>query len=118
MVIFGVVLAVQGELGWWAAPVAGVGIASGTVIGYFSLRNRWGERPDADQQPLPTYRRVWVRVSDRALKWWMWLGLAGAILYLLDLLRGARGVSALIGVVGGVWLFTTTRAERSRRTRT
>ncbi len=115
MLFFAVLVAVQGELDVRFIPVAALSIAVGTIAGYLGQRRRWGQRPDADDQPLPTRRRVWTRTSDGALRWWMWSGLVGSVLSLIDLVRGARLVSAAVGLVAGACLVVTTRGEQARR---
>jgi hypothetical protein len=78
-------------------------------------QSRFGERPDAEQEPLPTYRRMWSRVSDRFLFWMMMLGIVGTVGSVIGLVGSGRSVSDVITLVCGVWIVVGTGRERRTR---
>ena len=80
------------------------------------LKRRWGQRPEAEASPDPTARRIWSRASDRFLLGFMWLGIGGTVSWAVGLITGVdESWRAAIGIACGVWLATTTWAERRRR---
>jgi hypothetical protein len=83
---------------------------------FVGLKRQWGVRPDAEAQPPPSARRMWSRASDRFLLWWMWLGVAATVVWAVELVTGADlSWPMVLGVLCGIWLATTTWAERRRR---
>jgi hypothetical protein len=78
-------------------------------------KRRFGERPDADEQPLPTFRRVWSRASDRFLGVMMALGVLGGLGSTIGLALPGRSILDVVGLVAGAWLATSTRTERKLR---
>jgi hypothetical protein len=80
-------------------------------------RRRFGERPDADRQPLPTHRRPWSRASDRFLAGVLILGVAAGGVSIIGLALPSRSVDDLIGAVCATWLVRTALAERRLRRR-
>lgn len=92
--------------------------ASGALFALLSKR-RWGERPDAENYPAPTARRMWSRLSDRSLLGFVLLGSAAAISWLVGLVGGSDNpVVAALGLGLSVWLASTSWAERQRRRNT
>jgi hypothetical protein len=83
----------------------------------FLAKRRFGERPDADQQPLPTRRRIWSRASDRFLTGMLIFGVVSATVSIVSLAIPSRTFSDLLGAFGGAWLATTAAAERRVRRR-
>jgi hypothetical protein len=80
-------------------------------------KRRFGERPDADQQPLPTRGRLWSRASDRFLAGMVSFGVVGGGVSIISLALPSRSLSDLLGAVGGAWIVTTAVAERRLRQR-
>jgi hypothetical protein len=82
------------------------------------VKDRWGQRPDAKAHPPPTYRRMWSRMSDTWLSFFMWMGIAVVILTPFALLTGAVGTAAgLIRLVPALYFTLGTWMERRRRRR-
>jgi hypothetical protein len=80
------------------------------------LKRRWGERPDPEASPPPSARRMWSRASDRFLLWWMWFGVAAAVVSAVELVTGAdRSWALVLAGACGIWGATTMWAERRRR---
>jgi hypothetical protein len=77
--------------------------------------HRFGERPDAEQQSMPTYRRMWSRASDRFLFWMMMIGIAGTVASVIGLVGSGRSVSDVITLLCGLWLGSSTALERRTR---
>ena len=82
------------------------------------VKDRWGQRPDANAHPRPTYRRMWSRMSDTWLSWFMWMGIAVVILTAFALLTGVLGTAAgLIRLIPAFYFTLSTWMERRRRRR-
>jgi hypothetical protein len=82
------------------------------------VKRRFGERPNGDSYPSPTWLRQWSRASDRFVFWFMVIGIVGALVSVSDLIARPRDVlDAVVGVVGWTWVAITTWAERRRRVR-
>jgi hypothetical protein len=82
------------------------------------VKDRWGQRPDATAHPPPTYRRMWSRMSDTWLSWFMWMGIAIVILTAVALLTGAVGtVAGLIRLIPAFYFTLSIWIERRRRQR-
>lgn len=85
---------------------------------YFRLavKNRWGERPNAEAHPVPTYRRMWSRTSDRWLTWIMVLVVAAGVQTAISLVTGTGGLLlAVIFLFVSAFAVIATWAERRRR---
>ena len=82
------------------------------------VKHRWGQRPDAKAHPPPTYRRMWSRMSDTWLSWFMWTGIAVVIFTPFFLLTGAVGTAGgLIRLIPALFFTLSTWMERRRRRR-
>ena len=82
------------------------------------VKDRWGQRPDAMAHPRPTYRRMWSRMSDTWLSWFMWMGFAIIILTAFALLTGVLGTAAgIIRLIPTLYFTLSTWMERRRRRR-
>ncbi len=98
-----------------------VGAAGGAASGMFTVLAlkrgwEWGRRPDAENYPAPTARRMWARYSDRLLLWMMLLGVAFTVSAVFGLItRSDNSWRVAYGIAVGVWLSSTTWREHQRR---
>jgi hypothetical protein len=98
-------------------PAALVGLVSWPLFAV-GVKLRWGQRPDAKAHPPPTYRRMWSRMSDTWLSFFMWAGLSVVILTPYFLLTGAIGTAdGLIRLIPALYFALSTWMERRRRRR-
>jgi hypothetical protein len=94
-----------------------VGLASWPLFAV-GVKLRWGQRPNAKAHPPPTYRRMWSRMSDASLLWFMWTGIAVVIFTPFFLLTGAVGTAdGLIRLIPALYFTLSTWMERRRRRR-
>jgi hypothetical protein len=94
-----------------------VGLVSWPLFA-IGVKERWGQRPNAKAHPAPTYRRMWSRMSDIWLSFFMWAGLSVVILTPYFLLTGAVGtVDGLIRLIPALYFALSTWMERRRRRR-
>ena len=106
-------ISVAGMQGARVAAIAGLLTWPHFAVG---IKHRSGERPDAKDHPLPTFRRPWSRASDRWLIWTMWTSAAGTICIFFFFFAGMLGLAlALLALVAGVDVVVTTWMERKRR---
>jgi hypothetical protein len=82
------------------------------------VRRRFGERPDADQQPTPTFRRLWSRASDRFLTWTVTFGCIGGAIAAVRLALPGRSVGELFTLLCAAFFLASAGQERRLRTRT
>jgi hypothetical protein len=76
----------------------------------------WGERPNAEGQPAPTWRRPWTRASDRFVVGGLLLGIASGVAWVPRLFHGGwRELVAAPSFGCALWLALTSWAERKRR---
>jgi hypothetical protein len=101
---------VFGLVAW---PLTAAMFAIGLKIG---PRRHWGERPEAERYPTPTWRRPLSRTSDRWLTWFLLGGIAGTASWLGGLITGSDHPWEAIPVsLAGVWFVVTAWKERRRR---
>jgi hypothetical protein len=82
------------------------------------VKLRWGQRPDAKAYPPPTYRRMWSRMSDTWLLFFMWTGISVVIFTPYFILTRAIGTaSGLIRLIPALYFTLSTWIERRRRRR-
>jgi hypothetical protein len=96
------------------------GVIASVPIGLLAAiltKRRVGERPDADQHPLPTRDRIWSRVSDRLLAGILILGVVVGAGSIVSLTLPSRSLSDLVPAIAGVWGAATAAAERGLRRR-
>jgi hypothetical protein len=87
----------------------------GAVLFAVLAKRRFGERADAEDHPLPTYRRPWSRASDRFLTGIMMLGVLGLLATMIKLALPGRSFVDIAGFVSGALLIVLARAERKLR---
>src|SRR5205823_6255149 len=112
--LFASVFAVRGAP-WFGLTFGLVAWPLNALLYAILAKRRFGERPDADEQPLPTLRRMWSRASDRFLGWMMALGVLSGLGSIVALAFPGRSIMDVIGLVGGIWMAASTRAERKLR---
>ncbi len=96
----GVLVGVAGWLTFW-------------LLSALALKRRWGERPDAEDYPLPTLRRMWSRTTDRLLSQLMWVSVAAAFVLAVGLVtRSDRTLSTVFALAVSIGFAGTAWAER------
>jgi hypothetical protein len=115
-----VVEMIQTRASVWLAVAIGVPVWI-LIWVFFALlvKRRFGQRPDAASHPLPTYRRLWSRASDRVLFWSPLSGTVAGLAWAGDLAARSwamRFLAVLVLAADGWWV-STAWAERRRRRR-
>jgi hypothetical protein len=87
------------------------------IVTRFRIGEGFGYRHDADEQPPPTYKRPWSRVSDRFLAGMLILGLIVGVGTIISLALPSRSLPDLIPAIAGISLAAEAAAERRRRRR-
>jgi hypothetical protein len=112
--LFGVVLAF--ETSPWIGLAGALLIWPVTALVFAVLaKQRFGERADADEHPLPTVGRAWSQASDRFLRGMMTIGVLAALACIVGLVRSGRSVIDGVGLVSGAWLAASVFKERKLR---
>jgi hypothetical protein len=87
------------------------------ILTRFRIGEGFSERHDADEQPLPTYKRRWSRVSDRYLAWMLIIGLVVGVGTTISLALPSRSLPDLIPAIAGISMAAEAAAERRLRRR-
>jgi hypothetical protein len=87
------------------------------IVTRFRIGEGFGYRHDADEQPLPTYKRRLSRVSDGFLAWTLILSAVVGAVSIISLALAGRSLPDLIPAIAGVWGAAEAAAERRLRRR-
>jgi hypothetical protein len=103
----------------WFGLAVGIPIwLLGWVLFAVLAKRRFGERPDGDSYPPPTWRRPWSRASDRFVLSWLIVGSTGVLIlgsaFFID---ETERFDAIVGTAGWGIVAAMAWAERRRRRR-